>query len=248
MRLLLVEDATSLARSIAQGLSEEGFSVDVSADGEEALHLASELPFDAIILDRMLPSLDGLTVLQRLRERGIRTPVLLLTALGEVSDRVEGLNAGGDDYLVKPFAFEELLARVRALVRREHGQARNVVRLGPLELDLTARTARVGERPLELTARELALLELLALNPDKAFSRTAIAERLYNEEAELDSNVIDVFVARVRRKLDAAGLPGAELIRTLRGAGYRLDPSAVHTDARDGSKQHVIERGKGGPK
>lgn len=231
MRVLLVEDAVPLARSISLGLSEEGFSVDLAHDGEDGLHLARELPFDVIILDRMLPKLDGLTVLQRLREEGVRTPVLLLTALGEVSDRVEGLNAGGDDYLVKPFAFEELLARVRALVRREHGQARNVIELGPLRLDLTARAAQVGGRPLELTAREFALLELLSLNPNTTFSRTAISERLYNEEAELDSNVIDVFVARLRRKLDAVGLPGAALIRTLRGAGYRLEPGAVEGGA-----------------
>jgi two-component system OmpR family response regulator len=227
MRILLVEDARPLARSIAEGLSEEGFSVDVAHDGEEGLHLASEIAYDAIVLDRMLPLLDGLGVLRRLRAAGRRTPVLLLTALGEVHDRVEGLDGGGDDYLVKPFAFDELLARLRALVRRDHGLAQNELELGRLRLDLAARTASVDARPLDLSAKEFALLELLALEPGTTFSRTAIAARLYDEESDRDSNVIDVFVARVRRKLDAAGLGGAEVIRTVRGAGYRLDRAAA---------------------
>jgi DNA-binding response OmpR family regulator len=227
MRVLLVEDAKALARSIAQGLTEEGFSVDVAGDGEEGLHLATEVAYDLIVLDRMLPLLDGLSVLRRLRERGVATPVLLLTALGELGDRVEGLEGGADDYLVKPFAFDELLARLRALLRRSRGQARNQVSLGRLRLDLAARTASVDGKPLELTARELALLELLALEPGRTFSRTAITEKLYDEESDRDSNVIDVFVARLRRKLDAAGLCGSDVVRTQRGAGYRLDPSAA---------------------
>jgi DNA-binding response OmpR family regulator len=227
MRILLVEDARPLARSIAEGLSEEGFSVDVSHDGEEGLHLASELPYDAIVLDRMLPALDGLTVLQRLRALGKRTPVLLLTALGELHDRVAGLDGGADDYLVKPFPFEELLARLRALLRRSRGQARNVVELGRLTLDLAARIAAIDGRPLDLSAKEFSLLELLALEPGTTFSRSAIAQRIYDEEHDPDSNVIDVFVGRVRRKLDARGLAGAEVIRTMRGAGYRLDPAAA---------------------
>jgi two-component system OmpR family response regulator len=227
MRILLVEDARPLARSIAEGLWEEGLAVDVAHDGEEGLHLASEIAYDAVVLDRMLPVLDGLTVLRRLRAAGSRTPVLLLTALGEVHDRVEGLDGGADDYLVKPFAFDELIARVRALVRRRHGEARNEIALGRLALDLAARAASVDGVPLDLSAREFSLLELLALSPGTTFSRTRIAERLYDEESDRDSNVIDVFVARVRRKLDAAGLRGAEVIRTVRGAGYRLDPAAA---------------------
>ena len=224
MRLLIVEDARSLARSLAAGLSEEGFTVDVSHDGEEGLHLATELRFDAIVLDRMLPGLDGLALLARLRARGDRTPVLLLTALGQVQDRVDGLDGGADDYLVKPFAFEELLARVRALVRRSRGHATNQVDLGRLRLDLAARLASVDGAVLELSAKEFQLLELLALERGKTFSRTEIAGKLYAEERDPDSNVIDVFVARLRRKLDAAGLDGAGLILTMRGAGYRLAP------------------------
>ena len=224
MRILLVEDPRALARFIADGLSEEGFSVDTVHDGEEGLHMAREIAYDAIVLDRMLPRLDGLAVLRTLRGEGVRTPVLLLTALGEVQDRVDGLDVGADDYLVKPFAFDELLARLRALVRRNRGQATNALDLGRLRLDLAGRVATVDGAPLDLSAKEFSLLELLALEPGKTFTRTAIAERLYDEESDRDSNVIDVFVARVRRKLEAAGLAGADVVRTQRGAGYRLDP------------------------
>jgi two-component system OmpR family response regulator len=227
MRILIVEDTRALARSIAQGLEEEGFSVDLAGDGEEGLHLATEISYDAVVLDRMLPRLDGLTVLRRLRDGGSRTPVLVLTALGELHDRVAGLDGGADDYLVKPFAFDELLARLRALLRRSRGQPRNELTLGRLTLDLAARLASVDGRPLELTSREFALLELLALEPGRTFSRTAITEKLYDEESDRDSNVIDVFVARLRRKLDQAGLPGADVVRTQRGAGYRLDPAST---------------------
>jgi DNA-binding response OmpR family regulator len=227
MKLLLVEDTASLARSVARGLREEGFVVELADNGEDGLHLGSEAPFDLIILDRMLPKLDGLRVLHALRARGVRTPVLMLTALGEVHDRVAGLDGGADDYLVKPFAFEELLARVRALVRREHGQASNVVRIGRLVVDLSARRAHVDDHPLPLTAHELALLELLVLHPGVPQSRTAITECLYDEGSERDSNVIDVFVARLRKKLDAAGLVGAQVVRTQRGEGFVLDVAAL---------------------
>lgn len=227
MRVLLVEDTPALARSLAQGLEEEGYSVDLATNGEDGLHLASEIAFDAIILDRMLPRLDGLTVLRRLRAAGRRTPVLLLTALGEVDDRVSGLDAGADDYLVKPFAFAELLARLRALVRRDHGQASNLLAFGRLALDLGARSALVDGRPLTLTAREFSVLELLALNVGQTLSRTRIAERIYDEGSDRDSNVIDVFIGRLRKKLDAAGLPGAALLKTQRGEGYRLDPTVI---------------------
>lgn len=227
MRLLLAEDTPALARSLAQGLREEGYTVDVVGDGESALHLASELAFDAIVLDRMMPGLDGLSVLKALRQRQVRTPVLVLTALGEVHDRVDGLDAGADDYLVKPFAFAELLARLRALVRREFGQSANTVATGGVSLDLGARTAFVGGQALELTAREYALLELFVLKPGVTWSRTQLAEHLYDESAERDSNVLDVFIARLRKKLDAAGLDGARLISTQRGQGYRFNAAPV---------------------
>ncbi|MFO0599474.1 MAG: response regulator transcription factor [Myxococcaceae bacterium] len=224
MRLLLAEDTPNLARSLAQGLREEGYTVDVVGDGESALHLATELSFDAIVLDRMMPKLDGLAVLRALRKKHVKTPVLLLTALGEVRDRVDGLDAGADDYLVKPFAFEELLARLRVLVRREFGQESNTVSVGGLVLDLGAHTAMVKGKPLDLTAREYAVLELFVMKPRVTWSRTQLVEHLYAEDAERDSNVIDVFVARLRKKLDAAGLDGSALITTQRGLGYRFDP------------------------
>jgi DNA-binding response OmpR family regulator len=225
MRLLLAEDTVSLAKSLAAGLTEEGYSVDVVGDGESALHLATELRFDLIILDRMMPKLDGLGVLRALRQRNVKTPVLLLTALGEVHDRVDGLDAGADDYLVKPFAFEELVARLRVLVRREFGQPTNTVSFGPLTLDLGAHTATVSGAPLELTAREYAVLELFVMKPGVTWSRTQLAEHLYTEDMERDSNVIDVFVARLRKKLELAGLPG--VITTQRGLGYRFERPPV---------------------
>ena len=224
MKVLVVEDAAALARTVVQGLTEEGFAVDLAANGEDALHFATELEYDVIVLDRMLPKLDGLEVLTRLRAQGKTTKVLLLTALGEVRDRVEGLDAGADDYLVKPFAFAELVARVRALGRREHGHAKNAVQVGALTLDLAARRATLLGTPLELTAREYGLLELLALRPGETLSRAAITEALYADDEDKDSNVIDVFVARLRRKLTAAGVDGARLIQTRRGEGYRLEP------------------------
>lgn len=225
MRLLLAEDTVALAKSIAQGLTEEGFTVDVVGDGESALHLATEVAFDVIVLDRMMPAGDGLSVLKALRKKNVATPVLLLTALGEVHDRVDGLEAGADDYLVKPFAFAELLARVRALVRRSAGKPSNVVTVGALSLDLGARLVSVRGVTLELTSSEYSLLELLVLQPNTTWSRTRLVEHLYNEEGDRDSNVIDVFVARLRKKLDAADLPN--IIATQRGAGYRFDPAAV---------------------
>jgi len=227
MRLLVVEDQPALARTIAQGLREEGHAVDLCGDGAEALHLGAEIAYDAIVLDRMLPSLDGLAVLAELRRRGVTTPVLLLTALSEVRDRVEGLRSGADDYLGKPFAFEELLARLAAITRRSGGVARGELAFGRLVLELQARRAAVDGRPLELTAREFALLEALARRPGVALSRSRLTEKLYEEEDERDSNVIEVFVARLRRKLDAAGLDGASLVRTVRGEGYRFDPPGV---------------------
>lgn len=227
MRVLVVEDARTLARSLQQGLGEEGFTVDVAHDGEDGLHLASEIAYDAIVLDRMLPSKDGLTLLRELRARGVGTPVLLLTALGEVEDRVEGLEGGADDYLVKPFAFSELVARLRVLLRRGHGHTTNRIEIGALALDLSGRRASVNGLPLDLTAKELAILELLALHPGETLTRTSIAEALYSEDDDRDSNVIDVFVARLRRKLTAAGVDGATAVATVRGIGYRLDEEGL---------------------
>ena len=221
MRILLAEDAVALARSLAQGLTEEGFTVDVVHDGEDALHLAGEVAFDAIVLDRMLPSLDGLTVLRTLRERGIHTPVLLLTALGEVHDRVAGLDAGADDYLVKPFAFAELLARIKTLLRRGPVREAEMLRLADLEIDvLRHRVTRAGQR-IDLTPKEFALLHLLARRQGEVLSRSLIASQVWDMNFDSDTNVVDVAIRRLRAKIDDP-YP-AKLLHTVRGMGYLME-------------------------
>lgn len=218
MRILVVEDYEPVRKSIVQGLREDGFAVDASADGEEGLWYAQSNEYDAIVLDIMLPGLDGLTILRRLRTEGSRTPILLLTAKDTVEDRVTGLDLGADDYLIKPFAFAELLARLRALSRRKYDKADPVVRVLDLELNTAARTVRRAGRVIELTAREYALLELLALRAGEVVTRTDIWEHLYEFHAEADSNVVDVYIGYLRKKLERPDLP--RLIHTRRGLGY----------------------------
>lgn len=220
MKLLLIEDYLPLQRSIAKGLREAGFAVDATADGEEALWFAESGEYDVAVLDLMLPKVDGLTILGRLRKKGNPVPVLILTARDTVKDRVRGLDLGADDYLVKPFAFEELLARVRALVRRKYRKRSPVVQVGDLLVDTTGRTVRRGERDVSLTAREYALLEFLALRAGQVVTRTEINEHIYDFDGEPDSNVIDVYIGHLRRRLEEGGLP--RLIHTRRGLGYVL--------------------------
>ncbi|HUU85405.1 MAG TPA: response regulator transcription factor [Phycisphaerae bacterium] len=220
MRLLVIEDYEPLRKSLSQGLREAGFAVDSSADGEEGLWYAKSNDYDVILLDIMLPRVDGLTILKHLRKIGDRVPVLLLTARDTLEDRVSGLNLGADDYLVKPFAFEELLARVRALLRRKYDRADPVLRVRDLELDTAARTVSRGGHPVELTAREYALLEFLALRAGQVVSRTDIWEHLYEFHASAESNVVDVYVGYLRKKLERPDLP--RLIHTRRGQGYML--------------------------
>jgi DNA-binding response OmpR family regulator len=217
MRLLLVEDERDLARAIARSLEEAGFAVDVSADGEDGLHCIREIQYDAVILDIMLPGLDGWTVLDQARRAEIRTPILLLTARDDVSDRVRGLNLGADDYLVKPFAIAELIARIHAIIRRAYGAAKQRLTLGTLDIDFAAREVRRDGEPVELTAREFAILELLTRSRGSVVGRTAIYEHIYDDETDVVSNAIDVHIAALRRKL------GADLIRTRRGEGYVID-------------------------
>jgi len=220
MRVLLVEDYLPIQKAIARGLREAGFAVDVTGDGEEALWFATENDYDVVILDLMLPRLDGLAVLQRMRAQGRPAPVLILTAKDAVADRVRGLDLGADDYLVKPFAFEELLARVRALARRAY-QARNpCIEIGGLRIDTAAQRVRYGSQEVRLTAREYALLEYLAVRAGEVVSRTDIWEHVYDFSSEADSNVVDVYIGYLRRKLERAGAP--RLIHTLRGRGYSL--------------------------
>jgi len=220
MRLLVAEDHPNLARSIANGLRDEGYAVDLTFDGEEALHMASVNPYDGIVLDIMLPQRDGFSIIQALRRKGSKTPVLCLTARDAVDDRVKGLDLGADDYLVKPFAFEELVARVRAMVRRGHQQTSSVIAVGDLEVDTAKKCARRGGKNIDLSAREYSLLEYLAHRQGQVVSRTQIWEHLYDEHDEASSNVVDVYIGYIRNKIDK-DFP-TKLIHTKRGQGYML--------------------------
>ncbi len=220
MRVLLIEDDAGIAAFVRQGLSEAGFSVDAAADGPEGLAAARGATYDAIVLDGMLPGLDGLDVLAELRRLGVRTPVLLLTARATVDDRVAGLETGADDYLTKPFAFAELLARVRALMRRPPLQADQVLRVGNLELDPLRRSVRRGGASIDLSPREFALLTYLMRHAGQALTRTQIADQIWSLDYAGDSNVVDVYIGYLRRKL-ALG-QGGPRIQTVRGVGYRL--------------------------
>ena len=217
MRVLIVDDERDFARALARSLEEAGFAVDLAADGEEGLFRIREVQYDAVVLDVMLPRLDGWAVLEAARRGRVRTPILLLTARDEVSDRVRGLNLGADDYLVKPFAVAELIARVRALIRRAYGDTAEALTIGDLEIDVAGRQVRRGGRPVELTAREFAILELLTRSRGVVVDRATIYDHIYDEQTDVLSNVIDVHVASLRRKL------GADLIRTRRGEGYVID-------------------------
>ena len=223
MNILLIEDYNPLRKSLRQGLREAGFAVDATGDGEEGLWFARTGNYDAIILDLMLPKVDGLTILRKLRAQGNAVHILILTAKDTIRDRVQGLNLGADDYLVKPFAFEELLARVRALVRRKYEAKSPVIRVADLEIDTSAKTARRAGLTIELTPREYSILELLALRADKIVTRTEIWEHIYEFEQEKTSNVVDVYIAFLRKKLEREGLP--RLIHTRRGVGYVLGES-----------------------
>jgi heavy metal response regulator len=221
MRILVVEDERKVASFIRRGLTEEAHAVDVARDGEEALALAEAAPYDCIILDVMLPKRDGLSVLRALRARGRRTPVLLLTARDALEDKVGGLDSGADDYLTKPFAFEELLARVRALLRRGTPEGAGRLRVADLSLDPATRRVERGGQRIDLTAKEYALLEYLLRNRGRAVSRTMIAEHVWDLSFDSETNVIDVYVTYLRKKIDAGHAP--KLIHTVRGVGYLLD-------------------------
>ncbi|MHB9093289.1 MAG: heavy metal response regulator transcription factor [Eubacteriales bacterium] len=220
MRILVVEDEKRIASFIKRGLEEEAFAVDVAYDGEEGLDWIYNFTYDLIILDILMPGMDGITMCKTLRARGIDTPVLMLTAKDSVDDKVEGLDAGADDYLVKPFAFKELLARLRALTRRQKEGKTNTLLVADLELNvLSRRTFRQG-REIELTSKEFALLELLMRNPGKILSRTIIAEHVWDYNFFNQSNIVDVYIRQLRKKIDD---PFTEkLIHTVRGSGYKI--------------------------
>jgi DNA-binding response OmpR family regulator len=220
MRVLVVEDQKKTALFIRKALLAEGFAVDVAEDGETALELTGITPFDAIVLDIMLPGRDGLSVLRSLRERRVTTPVLLLSARGEANERVAGLNAGADDYLPKPFVLDELFARLRALGRRGGEQPSTILRVADLTLDTVSRMARRGGTLIELSAREFRLLELLMRVPARVCSRTTILEKVWDYSFDPGTNVVEVYVSRLRDKINADGKP--KLLHTLRGVGYVL--------------------------
>jgi two-component system OmpR family response regulator len=217
MRVLLIEDEPDLAAALARALADDGFAVDVSGDGNDGLHRAVTVPYDAVILDVMLPGRDGWSVLREMRASGAAVPVLMLTARDAVVDRVRGLNQGADDYLTKPFDVAELIARLRALDRRAAAQPAPVVALGDVRCDLAARRVFRGDAEVELTGREFGVLELLVSRRGQVVTRTEIADRLYDDNSDLLSNAIDVHVGSLRRKL------GAGLIQTRRGLGYLID-------------------------
>ena len=216
MRILLVEDDPNLSRQLKQALSDAGYAVDHAADGEEAHYLGDAEPYDAIVLDLGLPKMDGVTVLERWRRDAVQTPVLILTARAAWSEKVAGFDAGADDYLTKPFHTEELLARLRALLRRSAGHSAPSLACGGLRLDPRAARASVNGEPLRLTSLEYRLLHYLMMHQGRVISRTELVEHLYDQDFDRDSNTIEVFIGRVRKKI------GPERIETVRGLGYRL--------------------------
>ena len=222
MRLLVVEDSDRLRESLAIGLRDGGFAVDTTGDGREGLRLAVAQLYDVIVLDLMLPGIDGLTLLNTLRRKGIDSSVLILTAKDAICDRVQCLREGADDYLVKPFAFDELLARVQGLVRRQFGHKNATCGVGDVKIDLVARSATRAGKRLELTAREFAVLECLVLQRGRIVTRTQIERCIYDENAEVMSNVVDAAIYGLRRKLDRPGAAGS-LICTRRGMGYEIE-------------------------
>jgi DNA-binding response OmpR family regulator len=222
MRILVVEDNHRLSTSLKLNLAHEGYSVDTAYDGQEGQDLAELAPYDLIILDVLLPAKDGFEVCRDLRRRRIHTPILLLTARDSVDDRVEGLDCGADDYLVKPFAMRELLARLRALLRRQQPYQPGRLEMGSLVVDPSIHTALRAGHPIELTPREFALLEFLLRHPNQVVTRQLIEQHIWNYDFECESNVIDVYVRRLRRKIDDP-FP-VKLLTTVRGIGYRLTP------------------------
>jgi DNA-binding response OmpR family regulator len=220
MRILIVEDEKSLADIIKKGLEEEDYSVDVAYNGEDGLFMAENEPSDLIILDIMLPIVDGITILKRIRKAGVRTPVIMLTAKDTLIDKVSGLDSGADDYLTKPFLFEELLARMRALLRRGSDAKTSVIEIGDVTINTATHEVRRKGRAISLSAKEYVLLEFMAVNKNKVLSRTVLTEHVYDYDFDLDSNVIDVFIHRIRNKIDKGF--ERKLIHTLRGSGYML--------------------------
>jgi two-component system response regulator PhoP len=224
MRLLVVEDQSLLRQQLAQGLTRHGYIVDDAADGRAGLYFATEYSYDAAIIDLGLPLLDGISLIRQIRAQGRTFPILILTARGDWQDKVEGLDAGADDYVVKPFQLEEILARLNALLRRAAGFAKPLIQLGPIALDITAKRVTLAGQGVDLTAYEYKLLEYLMLHPGQVISKTELTEHLYAQDYDRDSNVLEVFVRRLRQKLDPEDT--LHPIETIRGQGYRFRTDA----------------------
>lgn len=220
MKILVIEDEKKIAALINKGLREQGYVADVVHDGDDGLERAVNQPYDAIVLDLMLPGRDGLSLLRALREKKINTPVMILTARGEVNERVEGLDAGADDYMAKPFSMDELVARLRALMRRVTGENISLYRAGELSMNLVSREVLRGKRKVELTGREFRLLEYLMRAPDHVLTRTQIIERVWEYHFDPGTNLVDVYIQRLRRKIDDG--EALKMIQTVRGVGYSI--------------------------
>ncbi len=220
MRLLVVEDEATLRDQLSDQLKKAGYAIDTAADGKEGLFMGNEYPFDLAVVDVGLPEISGFDVVRQWRANNRKFPVLILTARGRWQDKVEGLDTGADDYLVKPFHAEELLARIKALLRRAAGVAQPVIQFGPIVINTSTQTASVNDNELELTAYEYKVLEYFSLHPGKVISKTELTEHIYDQDFDRDSNVIEVFVGRLRKKLDPDN--SYQPVETLRGRGYRF--------------------------
>ena len=218
MKLLVIEDEAKIASLLKKGLQEQGFQVDISGDGEDGLERATTTPYDAIVIDIMLPKRDGLSVLKTLRLRKVTAPVMIITARGDVNERVEGLNLGADDYMAKPFSMDEVVARIRALVRRVTGETITLYKVGDLVMNLVTREILRGTRRISLTAREFRLLEHLMRLPGQVVTRTQLIERVWEYHFDPGTNLVDVYIQRLRRKVDDG--EDVKLIQTVRGVGY----------------------------
>jgi len=221
MRILVIEDEAQLRIQIREQLQSAGYAVDVAEDGREGLFMGQEYPFDLAVVDLGLPQMSGIEVIQNWRGKGRQFPVLILTARGRWQDKVEGLEAGADDYVVKPFHLEELLARVKALLRRAAGGSQPLFQCGPLSIDTSSQRVSVNGNELDLTAYEYRVIEYFVMNPGKVISKTELTEHIYDQDFDRDSNVIEVFIGRLRKKLDPEGV--IKPIETLRGRGYRFN-------------------------
>lgn len=218
MKILVIEDEKDLAEIIKEGLEEQSFAVDMCFDGEEGLFMASNYAYDAVILDIMLPIMDGLTLLEKMRTKKISVPVLMLTARGTIADKVKGLDKGADDYLAKPFEFPELISRLKAIIRRNRGESSSTISVDDLTIDMNSRTVRRNNKEVTLSSREYNILLHLALNRGRVISRSSLAEHIYDIDSDLDSNIIDVYINYLRKKIDKDC--SKKLIHTVRGEGY----------------------------